>query len=200
MIENPKLNPPVLVGKHVRLRPVVVSDAATYAAVTPIETFKFYATQIPMEQSESGFRAFVDFIVDSPNVQGFACELLETGQVIGGSTFMDIRPADEHVEVGMTWYTPEWRGTFVNPECKLLMLTYAFEVLGCAKVTLKCDNRNENSKAAILKLGAKHEGVLRRHRMTDFGDWRDTSYYGILSEEWPGVKAGLDRRLQQFES
>ncbi len=198
MIENPKLNPPTLVGKKVRLRPVVREDATVYAAVTPIDTFKYYATQIPMEQTEHGFRAFVDFIVDSPNVMGFACELLETGEVIGGSTFMDIRPADDHVEVGMTWYAPAWRGTYVNPECKLLMLTHAFEVLGCAKVTLKCDNRNANSKAAILKLGAKHEGVLRRHRFTDFGEWRDTSFYGILSEEWPMVKAGLLARLKDI--
>lgn len=195
MIENPKLNPPTLVGKKVRLRPVVPTDAAVYAAVTPIETFQYYATQIPKSRSEDGFRAFVDFIVDSPNVQGFACELIETGEVIGGSTFMDIRPVDEHVEVGMTWYAPEWRGTFVNPECKFLMLSYAFETLGCTKVTLKCDNRNENSKAAILKLGAKHEGVLRRHRFTDLGEWRDTSYYGILKEEWPSVKEKLLGRL-----
>jgi RimJ/RimL family protein N-acetyltransferase len=199
MIPNPKLDPPTLTGQFVRLRPVVSGDAAVYAAATPIETFRYYVSQMPKEQSEKGFRAFVDFIVDSPNVQGFACELLRTGEVIGGSTFMDIRLTDCHVEVGMTWYKPEWRGTFVNPECKLLMLTYAFETLGCVKVTLKCDNRNENSKAAILKLGAKHEGVLRRHKITDLGEWRDTSYYGILSEEWPEVKAKLEARLAQYE-
>lgn len=199
MIPNPKLDPPTLTGRFVRLRPVVASDAAVYAAATPIETFRYYVTEMPKSQSAEGFRAFVDFIVDSPNVQGFACELLSTGEVVGGSTFMDIRLADCHVEVGMTWYKPDYRGSFVNPECKLLMLTYAFETLGCVKVTLKCDNRNEHSKAAILKLGAKHEGVLRRHKITDLGEWRDTSYYGILSEEWPEVKAKLESRMAQYE-
>lgn len=198
MIPDPKQNPPILTGKHVRLRPTEASDAAIYAAVTPISTFKYYATAMPLEQSEAGFRRFVDIIVDSPSVQGFTCELIATGEVVGGTTFMDIRLADEHVEVGMTWYVPQWRGTFVNPECKLLMLTHAFEVFGCTKVTLKCDNRNEHSKSAILKLGAKHEGILRRHRMTDVGEFRDTSYYSILKEEWPAVKTKLQERLREF--
>ncbi len=199
MIRNPKFDPPVLIGRHVRLRPVTTEDAAHYALATPVETFKFYVSAIPLEQSEGGFRPYVDFIVNSPTTQGFTCELIETSQIVGGSTLMDIRQADDHVEIGMTWYGPDWRGTFVNPECKLLLLKYAFEDLGCQKVTLKCDNRNEASKAAILKLGAKHEGVLRRHRYTDFGDWRDTSFYGILNDEWPSVKSRLLARLEEFE-
>ena len=112
---------------------------------------------------------------------------------------MDIRTSDDHVEIGMTWYAPDFRGTFVNPECKYLLLMYAFEELGCQKVTLKCDNRNERSKSAILRLGAKHEGILRRHRFTDNGEWRDTSFYGIVVEEWPEVKAGLSKRLADYE-
>ena len=198
MIPDPKLNPPTLSGKHVRLRPINEGDAAIYALVTPISTFQYYATAMPLEQSEAGFRRYVDVILNSPNIQGFTCEILATSEVVGGTTYMDIRLADEHVEIGMTWYSPNWRGTFVNPECKLLLLTYAFESLGCTKVTLKCDNRNEWSKSAILKLGAKHEGVLRRHKITDIGEWRDTSYYSILKEEWPGVKAGLEERLRGF--
>jgi N-acetyltransferase len=199
MIENPKINPPTLVGSHVRLRPIRQEDAGVYALATPIETFKFFATQIPNDQSESGFRPYVDFILASPSIQGFSCELIETGDLVGGTTFMDIRPSDDHVEIGMTWYSPKVRGSFVNPECKLLLLQYAFEILGCQKVTLKCDYRNERSKAAILKLGAKHEGVLRRHKLTDFGDFRDTSYYGILCDEWLPVKQRLLERLQAYE-
>lgn len=198
MISDPKLNPPTLAGEHVRLRPIHDGDAATYASVTPISTFQYYATAMPTEQSEAGFRRYVDVILKSPNIQGFSCELLTTGEVVGGTTYLDIRLADEHVEIGMTWYSPKWRGTFVNPECKLLLLEYAFETLGCTKVTLKCDNRNEPSKGAILKLGAKHEGVLRRHKITDIGEWRDTSFYSILKEEWPLAKARLEERLSGF--
>jgi N-acetyltransferase len=199
MIANPKLDPPTLIGAHVRLRPIQAKDAAIYSLCTPIETFKFFVTQIPSEQSELGFKKYVDFIIDSPTTQGFTCELVENDRVVGGTTLMDIRPSDDHVEIGMTWYSPDLRGTYVNPECKYLLLTYAFEVLGCQKVTLKCDNRNELSKSAILKLGAKHEGVLRRHRFTENGEWRDTSYYGIVYEEWPNIKAGLEARLETFE-
>lgn len=199
MIQDPKLNPPKLEGSYVRLRPIRHDDARIYASITPVETFKFFATKIPKDQSESGFQPYVDFIIQSPNIQGFSCELVESGDVVGGTTYMDIRPADDHVEIGMTWYSPSSRGSYVNPECKLLLLQYAFEELGCQKVTLKCDDRNEHSKAAILKLGAKHEGVLRRHKLTDFGDFRDTSHYGILCDEWLPIKQKLLERLQAFE-
>ena len=199
MIADPKLNPATLVGEHVRLRPIQSSDAAAYSAVTPVETFRYFVTQIPKGQSTDGFQSYVDFIIENANIQGFTCELIADGTVVGGTTLMDIRPKDDQVEIGMTWYAPTMRGTFVNPECKLLLLSYAFEVLGCTKVTLKCDNRNERSKRAILKLGAVHEGVLRRHRMTDFGDYRDTSYYGIFCEDWPSVKDNLMMRLSAHE-
>lgn len=198
MIQSPKNNPPTLRGERVRLRPIEPNDAAVYAATTPIDTFRYYVTSMPFEQTENGFRPYVDFILESPTTQGFTCELLSTNEAVGGSTFMDIRPADDHVEIGMTWYAPKWRGTFVNPECKLLMLSYAFENLGCAKVTLKCDNRNERSKGAILRLGAIQEGVLRRHRLTQLGEFRDTAYFGILREEWSTVKLALEERLSNF--
>lgn len=199
MISNPKLNPPVLVGRRIRLRPVVESDARVFAETTPIETFRYYVSSIPTEQSEAGFAPYVRYILDTPSVLGFACEMIEDGTVIGASSYLDIRPEDDHVEIGMTWYAPQWRGTFVNPESKLLMLEYAFESLGCAKVTLKCDDRNQHSKNAILKLGATYEGTLRRHRMTQFGEMRDTAYFGILREEWPPIKAELQRRIEAYE-
>ncbi len=199
MIENPKLNPPVLVGHRIRLRPVVESDARVFAETTPIETFRYYVSSIPTDQSEAGFVPYVQYILETPSVLGFACEKLDDDVVVGASSYLDIRPEDNHVEIGMTWYAPEWRGTFVNPESKLLLLAYAFDTLGCAKVTLKCDDRNEHSKNAITKLGAKYEGTLRRHRMTQFGEMRDTAYFGILREEWPSVKAALLERLKAYE-
>ncbi|MEI8281548.1 MAG: GNAT family protein [Armatimonadota bacterium] len=199
MIIDPKLNPPTLIGEHVRLRPIQATDSAAYYAIAPVETFRFFVSQIPKGQSTDGFQSYVDFIVENASIQGFTCELISDGMIVGGTTLMDIRPNDDQVEIGMTWYTPTMRGTFVNPECKLLLLTYAFEVLGCTKVTLKCDNRNEHSKRAILKLGATHEGVLRRHRMTDFGEYRDTAYYGIFCEDWPSVKDNLLKRLSAYE-
>ena len=108
---------------------------------------------------------------------------------------MDVAPAHRGVEVGWTWYRAASWGGPVNPEAKLLLLTHAFETWGAIRLYLKTDSLNVRSRSAILKLGARHEGDLRNHRVRPDGSYRHSSYYSIIDSEWPAVKLGLERRL-----
>lgn len=180
------------------LRPIAMHDVAELSRATDLETFKYFVSPTPSEQSEAGFQALVEYMIETPSIQGFIIRDRISQGVIGSTSFLDIRPEDDHVEIGMTWYGQQWRGTQVNPECKMLLLTYAFENLKCERVTLKCDARNEHSKRAILKLGAKIEGTLRKHRRTSTGYMRDTTYFSILQNEWPEVRSKLKERLEKL--
>ena len=198
MIANPKDNPPTLKGLHLIIRPTVPGDAHEFVRVAPIETFEYFVSSVPTAQTQEGFEPFLNYMLETPSVLSFTILDKSTRDVVGSSSYLDIRPEDDHVEVGLTWYIPSARGTYVNPEAKLLLLKYAFETLGCIRVTLKCDDRNERSKAAILKLGAKFEGILRKHRRMHSGFVRDTAYFSILSDEWPAVKVGLESRIESY--
>jgi len=125
----------------------------------------------------------------------FAIRRRADGTVVGSSRFMAVRRPDRVVEIGWTWFNPSvWR-TGVNLEAKLLMLGYAFEDLGCVRVELKTDARNERSRNAIAALPAQFEGVFRKHMIVlDVGQ-RDSAYYSVIDDEWPQVRANLQRRL-----
>jgi len=119
-----------------------------------------------------------------------------SGWVIGSTRFMNIDRNNRRAEVGSTWIAPAWQRTAVNTEAKYLMLRHAFEVWGCFRVELKTDALNVKSRNAILRLGAKEEGTLRRHVVTWTGRVRDSVYFSILDSEWPAVKAGLEEKLR----
>src|ERR1700722_1765216 len=119
-----------------------------------------------------------------------------SGHVIGSTRFMNVDRNNRRVEIGSTWIAPAWQRTAVNTEAKYLMLRHAFEVWGCFRVELKTDALNEKSRNAILRLGAKEEGTLRRHVVTWTGRVRDSVYFGILDSEWPEVKARLEEKLR----
>jgi RimJ/RimL family protein N-acetyltransferase len=125
----------------------------------------------------------------------FAVRRLADQAVVGSTSYLDPVPRHRRVEIGSTWYTPEVWGTRVNPECKLLLLAHAFEVLGMNRVALCTDAWNARSQAAIEKLGAVKEGVLRSHMVTQGGRIRDSVLYSIVVEDWPAVKARLAVRL-----
>jgi RimJ/RimL family protein N-acetyltransferase len=118
-----------------------------------------------------------------------------SGHVIGSTRFMNIDRINHRAEIGSTWIAPAWQRTSVNTEAKYLMLRHAFEVWGCIRVELKTDALNEKSRNAILRIGAKEEGTLRRHVITWTGRVRDSVYFSILDSEWPDVKAKLEARL-----
>ena len=121
---------------------------------------------------------------------------LPAGAVVGTSSYLETSPGDARTEIGSTTYTPDVWGTRVNPECKLLLLAYAFEHSGFGRVQLKTDVRNARSQQAISRLGARYEGLLRRYQRRADGTVRDTALFSITAEEWPGVRDGLRRRLE----
>ncbi len=125
----------------------------------------------------------------------FATVERSAGRVIGSTRFMNMDRANRRVEIGSTWIAPAWQRTAVNTEAKYLMLRHAFEQWGCVRVELKTDALNEKSRNAILRLGAKEEGTLRRQIITWTGRIRDSVYFSILDNEWPEVKARLEARL-----
>jgi RimJ/RimL family protein N-acetyltransferase len=118
-----------------------------------------------------------------------------SGAVLGSTRYCALSPEHRGLEIGWTWLSPaSWR-TGVNVETKLLLLGYAFETLGCIRVELKTDARNERSRAAIAGIGAQFEGILRAHRVLADGTLRDSAYYSVLDSEWPAVAAALRARL-----
>ncbi|MDB5312506.1 MAG: hypothetical protein JWO38_6708 [Gemmataceae bacterium] len=118
---------------------------------------------------------------------------------MGSTSYLDPVPEHRRVEIGATWYRPDVWGTAVNPECKLLLLAYAFEALGLNRVAFVTDVRNERSQAAIAKLGAVREGVCRAHMVTRDGRVRDSVLFGIIAAEWSHAKAQLLARLTAFD-
>jgi N-acetyltransferase len=119
----------------------------------------------------------------------------KTGKIVGSSRFLDISDAHKTLEVGWTWYSPDYWRTRVNTQTKLLMLQHAFEKIGVNRVQFCTDSRNVRSQAAIERLGAQREGVLRKHRIIADGYVRDTVVFSILKEEWPQIHSGLQGKL-----
>ncbi|MEA2348667.1 MAG: N-acetyltransferase [Thermoleophilaceae bacterium] len=119
-----------------------------------------------------------------------------TGQPIGSSRYLALRPVDRALEIGWTWLTPAaWR-TGANAEAKLLMMSHAFGALGCVRVEFKTDARNERSRAALAALPAEFEGVFRKHRIVPGVGQRDSAYFSVIDDEWARVKANLQSRLE----
>ncbi|MBK9739186.1 MAG: GNAT family N-acetyltransferase [Actinobacteria bacterium] len=119
----------------------------------------------------------------------------QAGAIVGTTSYLEVSPVDARLEIGFTLYAPSVWGTVVNPECKLLLMTWAFEVAHMGRVQLKTDIRNARSQQAIARLGATYEGVLRRYQRRQDGSVRDTVVFSVLAEEWPAVKAGLLERV-----
>ena len=124
----------------------------------------------------------------------------QTGELVGSSRYMEVQTRDRGVEIGWTWYARRHWGTTVNPESKFILLRHAFEDWGAIRVALKTDVLNVHSQAAIRKLGARFEGVLRQHRIRRDGSYRDTVMFSILDSEWPQVRERLLRRLDLPEA
>ena len=188
------VEPVVLEGKVVRLEPLAFSHAEDLAEACDEHMFDFFPS-FPRAFTKQALEEYVQMRYAMPVTVPLAIVLQETGKAIGSSSYFDIRPSDKGLEVGHTWIKKEHRGTKVNPETKLLMLGHAFETLGAVRVQLKTDLRNVQSQAAMLKMGAKKEGVLRSNLVMPDGYVRDSVYFSVIKQEWPVVKAGLEKRL-----
>lgn len=177
------------------LRPLRADDAADLAeAAETADTFRYFSRG-PTELTTEGMGAFIAFLLAQPNTSAFCVIEPGSGRAAGVTTYLEIREAHRTLEIGWTWYAPRLRGTSLNPACKFLMLRHAFEELGAVRVQLKTDERNVRSRAAILKLGATFEGILRHHVIMPDRFLRSTAMYSIIADEWPGVRERLEQRL-----
>jgi RimJ/RimL family protein N-acetyltransferase len=125
----------------------------------------------------------------------FTVFIRDSNKVVGTTRFMDLRPEHRSLEIGGTWFSPEYQGTKVNLESKYLLLKYAFTELSCIRVQFKTDIMNERSIRAIEKLGALREGVFRNHYILPDGRIRDSVFFSILDSEWPNIRTGLEKRI-----
>ncbi|MCZ8075699.1 MAG: GNAT family protein [Paucibacter sp.] len=159
------------------------------------ELWQWVPTQV---RSEAQMRAYVETALEE-QARGsslpFAIRSLAEDRVIGCTRFGNISPRDHRLEIGWTWLGRAWQRSGANTEAKTLLLTHAFETLGAWRVELKTDALNAKSRAAIARIGAQQEGILRRHTLTDTGRVRDTVYFSVLDQEWPAVKARLQAML-----
>ncbi|HUG11367.1 MAG TPA: GNAT family protein [Opitutaceae bacterium] len=151
---------------------------------------------IPLPADEAAMAAWVSEALTAQEAGTQVPFVIEVdGKVAGSTRYLEIRRGDLRIEIGWTWLAPEFWRTAVNTTCKFLLLRHAFEVLGAARVELKTDVRNTRSQAAIERIGAKREGVLRGYQRLWTGRQRDTAMFSIIASEWPAVKAELERRL-----
>ncbi len=192
------VEPVTLQDRGIRLEPLALShEPGLAAAAADGELWKLRITSVPEPQDT---RAYIETALEG-RAQGhrFAFAVVEeaTGQVIGTSSYHDIVPAVKRVEIGYTWYAKRVQRTHVNTTAKLLLLTHAFDTLGCHVVGWRTDNYNFASQRAIERLGAKKDGVLRGHAPRRDGTIRDTVMYSMRSGEWPEARAQLLYLLQQ---
>jgi len=192
------VQPITLTGQAVRLEPLSqshVSDLTRAGQDDAIWRYMPYGL-IHTEEQVSGFVRDVLTRQERGTDVPFAVVHLKLGRAIGCTRYMAIEPAHRGLEIGGTWYGRDFQRTGVNTECKYLLLRHAFETLGCIRVQLKTDQRNERSQKAIERLGAVREGILRKNMIMPDGHNRSTVVYSILDDEWPGVKEHLERLME----
>lgn len=190
------IEPVTVEGRWVRLEPLERRHEADLAAIaSDAEIWRLLPA--PLETRDD-MRSFVETALQNQE-QGtelpFVIVERATNAVAGSTRLLDIRPAHRAVEIGATWLGRAWWRTAINSEAKYLLLRHLFETLGCLRVSLKTDGLNLRSQRAIERLGARREGVLRKHMIVQDGRSRDTVYYSILDEEWPTIGARMAARL-----
>lgn len=191
-----EISPVILEGQQVRLEPLSAAhEESLIAAASDGELWNSIVTIVPTRAT------MADYIASALKAQAQGYELpfaiiqKSSRQVVGTTRFYFIDRDNRHLEIGYTWLAASAQRTGVNTEAKLLLLTHAFERLQCIRVALVTDVLNEQSRAAILRLGAKQEGILRNHMVMPGGRYRDSVCFSIIEAEWPQVKARLETRL-----
>lgn len=192
---------PSLTGPRLLLRPLLASDAAALVeAASDGELWKLPFTVVPSAETVDAYIGNALAGREAGTVMPFATVIRETGKVIGSTRFWKIDRINRKLEIGSTWISASWQKTFVNTEAKLLMLRYAFEELQCVRVQFTTDEINAKSRAAILRLGAKQEGIVRNERIMPDGRKRNSVRFSIIDDEWTAVKQQLEARLRATEA
>jgi len=194
-----EVKPVALTGNHVRLEPLTEDHATGLAEIgvgQPFWHFMLYGDMNSLEDMQKWVRDILSRAENGTDLP-FVAIHRASGRVAGATRYLNIMSADRGLEIGGTWYGPEFQRTPLNTECKYLLMRHAFETLGCIRVQLKTDLRNERSQKAIERIGAVKEGVLRNHMILPDGYYRHSVFYSVLDTEWYGVKQRLEEMLQK---
>ena len=190
-----QVDPITLEFNGVRLEPLGLAHAdGLRAAACDGELWNLRITRVPEPQD---VEAYIRLALETPNRLAFAVIDAASGAVMGTTSYHDIVPNIDRVEIGWTWYAKSRQRSHVNPSCTLLLLSHAFDTLGCFVVGLRTDNFNHASQAAIERLGARRDGVIRHHHPRRDGTVRDTVMYSIVKGEWPEIKSQLHYKLRR---
>jgi len=190
------LEPNVLEGDFVRLEPMTLGHHAGLSEVgLDPEIWRYTLTLVRTPDDMHRYMESALELQRDGTTLPFVTIERSSGRIVGSTRFGNYDPANRRIEIGWTWIAPPWQRTAINTEAKYLMLSHAFEKLGCVRVELKTDVLNTRSRQAMLRIGATEEGVLRKHSLVWDGRYRDSIYYSILDEEWPGVKQQLEKML-----
>jgi RimJ/RimL family protein N-acetyltransferase len=196
MPQEMKTEPVMLHGGHVRLEPL---SKAHYPGLCEVGLDEVLWRWIPVPVvTPADMATYIDkALAEQASGMSLPFALIEqaTGGVIGSTRYGNIDRLNHRVEIGWTWVAREWQRTAVNTEAKYLLLRHAFEKLGCIRVELKTDSLNTQSRNAILRIGAREEGIFRNHMITATGRIRHTVYFSIVDSEWADVKVRLEQRL-----
>ncbi len=194
------LGPSALEGRFVRLEPLRANHLNGLAdAAEKIDWSLFLYPLNSRKDVEDRIKKTLQYEANDEEYP-FAVITKKEGKIIGSTAYLTVVSRHKRVEIGSTWYLPEMRGTFVNPECKFLLLQHAFEDWHAVRVQLGTDARNVQSQRAISKLGAKFEGRLRNYGIRPDGRARESMLYSIIDSEWENVKSGLIARIKSFET
>ena len=197
-MESQSLGPCVLEGKFVSLEPLRQGHAVGLAGAAARLDWSLMLYPL-LSKEDVDKRIFSGIEKEAKDEEyAFAVVLKNEERIVGSTAYLSISARHRRAEVGSTWYLPEYQRTFVNPECKLLLLKHAFEDWEAVRMQLGTDANNIQSQRAILKLGAKFEGRLRNHGIRPDGKPRDTMLYSIISSEWPDVKSKLISRINSY--
>jgi RimJ/RimL family protein N-acetyltransferase len=192
---------PVLDGELIRLEPITIEHAGGYLAAAgtgddAAEVFRWLSMRPPTSTDEARDQIAAGLAARGAGIRFPYAQIdASTGEFAGTTSLYDVVPALRTLAIGHTWLGRRWWRTGHNTESKLLLMTYAFETLGAARVVWHTDIRNERSQAAIARLGATREGVLRKHRIRPDGSWRDSVQYAMTDDEWPAARDRLRARL-----
>ena len=186
------VQPVTLSGRGVQLVPLALAhETGLRAAAADGELWEIRVTSVPEPEQTRTYIATALAGRDTDTRFAFAVLDQATGTVLGSSSYHDILPAVKRLEIGYTWYAARCQRTHINTTCKLLLMTHAFETLGCNVIGWRTDNFNHASQRAIERLGARKDGVIRGHALRRDGTIRDTVMYSLRSGEWPEVKTQL---------
>lgn len=192
-------NPVSLIGQKIRLRPLTEQDAdALLLAASDGELWNMQLTHIPSPDTVAQYINIAIAGRNAGTVLPFVIEEIASGKPIGSTRLWKIDLQNRKLEIGHTWLSVSWQRTYANTEAKLLLLTHAFEVMNCVRVQFTTDELNEKSRNAILRLGAKQEGIVRHERIMPNGRKRNSVRFSIIDEEWLEVRGNLQSKLQSF--